>query len=425
MDRPPSTQPDSESRSVLHHIHQFGSQAAAVFSRLYGTIQSNDDANDLSGHTSRLTLHIAKTESRYRMMQQIAEERSVDVAQMHTVLERVGEGVIMLDDTGTITFSNVAAQRMLGAGLQRFSQTILRQQPALSDNSQEIMPLGQAQTVNVQGRKLSVQVVAVTDEAEQETGSLILLRDVTQHDISDRIRESFLSHISHELVTPITSATYAKEFLVNAPSDQPANRRMLEKIGRNIDVLARLVDDMLEMAIINSEDFQITYEPLPLDQLLQELVAGFADEIAHRQLEIWLMPRDYEDLRQFMGDRKYLVLALTQLLRNAILYNEPGQQIIVTAGVDRRNAQEVFIAVSDTGVGISQEDMPYVFDLYHRGEPRTRAGKRLDPRGLGQGLYMANKITQAHGGRMTAASNLGEGSRFTLVLPRFVNGNKG
>ena len=117
----------------------------------------------------------------------------------------------------------------------------------------------------------------------------------------------------------------------------------------------------------------------------------------------------------FEGAVERLRWSLGHLLQNALRYTEPGGHIIITAGPTGEN--QIAVQVIDNGVGISKKDLPHIFDRFYRGEPRTRSGKLLDPRGLGQGLFVARTVTETHGGYLSVQSEVGQGSVFTMVLP--------
>ena len=123
----------------------------------------------------------------------------------------------------------------------------------------------------------------------------------------------------------------------------------------------------------------------------------------------------------YLGFSRFLVFdarlrwSLGHLLQNSIRYTEGGGHILMTAS--RTDEDYIAIQVVDTGVGISDRDLPHVFERFYRGEPRTQTGRLLDPRGLGQGLFIAREVAEAHGGYLTVRSLQGQGSIFTLVLP--------
>jgi signal transduction histidine kinase len=105
------------------------------------------------------------------------------------------------------------------------------------------------------------------------------------------------------------------------------------------------------------------------------------------------------------------------LIRNGIQYTEPDGCIWVAAGIDDLNQDALAIDVVDTGVGISDSDMPRVFERFFRGAAIAPSGRRVDPRGLGQGLYIAREVAVAHGGTLDAQSTVGQGSSFSMTIP--------
>ena len=120
-----------------------------------------------------------------------------------------------------------------------------------------------------------------------------------------------------------------------------------------------------------------------------------------------LRTRNLADV-EILGDDKRLTWALEHLVRNATAYNLKNGKVSIQAIVATIEEKPyVLIQVSDNGVGISEKDLPHIFERFYRGEPRTAEGKRLDPRGLGQGLFIAKTISEAHGGYLTVQSKVG------------------
>ncbi|HEX2907089.1 MAG TPA: HAMP domain-containing sensor histidine kinase, partial [Phototrophicaceae bacterium] len=184
--------------------------------------------------------------------------------------------------------------------------------------------------------------------------------------------------------------------------------------SRNVDILDRMIVELLDISEMSASAFSIRRDPVNLEELIWNVVNGITPEVKRAHLDVTVMLRDVERL-QVVGDDQRLRWSLGHLLQNAIRYTEAGGHIIVMAsGSDARN---VTIQVVDTGVGITKKDLPHIFERFYRGEPRTASGKLLDPRGLGQGLFVARSVTESHGGYLTVRSEPGQGSIFTMVLP--------
>jgi len=168
------------------------------------------------------------------------------------------------------------------------------------------------------------------------------------------------------------------------------------------------------MSELSSDNFSIRDELLNLEELLWNVVNGQTPEFRRAQLDVSVLVRGAASL-SVRGDDQRLRWAFGHLLQNAIHYTEAGGHILITVApseMDRLSIQFV-----DTGVGISEKDLPRVFERFYRGEARNPSGKLLDPRGLGQGLFIARRVLEAHSGYVTVSSGRGQGSIFTVVMP--------
>ncbi|MBC8099080.1 MAG: HAMP domain-containing histidine kinase, partial [Armatimonadetes bacterium] len=196
----------------------------------------------------------------------------------------------------------------------------------------------------------------------------------------------------------------------------PINQRLLETLTRNVDTLDRMVVELLDISEMGAGTFAVRDDRVRLEPLLWSIVSSAAAELKRGQLDVTLMVKDAERL-VVSGDEQRLRWAFGHLLQNAIRYTEPGGHLFIMAGIDPQNPAYLTVSLKDTGVGISEKDLPHVFERFYRGEPRTKSGKLLDPRGLGQGLFVAQTVSAAHGGSLSARSAAGDGSIFTIMLP--------
>jgi signal transduction histidine kinase len=165
---------------------------------------------------------------------------------------------------------------------------------------------------------------------------------------------------------------------------------------------------------MSADAFSVRQDAVDLQELIWDVINGRHDEIERAGLDVAVMVRDAARLYT-LGDYERLRWALGHMLQNAIRYTETEGHILISMRRDRDD--NAVIQVADNGVGISEKDLPHVFERFYRGEPRTSSGKLLDPRGLGQGLFIARKVAEAHRGYLGVNSESGQGSVFTLVLP--------
>jgi two-component system phosphate regulon sensor histidine kinase PhoR len=207
------------------------------------------------------------------------------------------------------------------------------------------------------------------------------------------------------------------EVLMSSPEDRPMNRRLLETLSRNVDILDRMVVELLDVSEMGAGSFDIRQNRLKLEPILWSVINGVRPDVKQNELDVTVMARNVQSL--FVnGDDQRLRWALGHILQNSIRYTEPGGNIVVTAGIDADNPDQIIIDIIDNGVGISDKDLPHIFERFYRGDPRSASsGKLIDPRGLGQGLFVARTVAEAHGGYLTVNSQTGHGSIFSMVLP--------
>ena len=406
---------------LLQRVHQLGNAAESVFAQLMRSLrqkqhQEQEEALRLMTEQARSML------LRNERLKDMLDDNRLEVERLYAIFERVGEGIVMQDLDGRVVLMNPAAETMLGSdrNFWRSQLGVLFNEVhdiSTIGNELELAPISEAKQVTVGQRQLGAQIAAITNDGGQRLGTLMILRDITYEDLSARMKDSFVTQISHELITPLAPIRMASEMLLAAPEDAAPNRKMLEMISRNVDILDRMVSDMLEMSAMTSGNFTIERNSVDIESLLWSVVDSFKDMVIDAKLDITVMLRDTHAL-SLQGDRQRLHWAFTHLIRNAVQYSDPNQHIQFTARLDRDDPTLLILQVIDTGAGISDDDLPHVYDLFYRGTAHNANGKRIDPRGLGQGLFVAKTITEAHGGIIQLKSAMGEGTIVTLTLPR-------
>ena len=225
-----------------------------------------------------------------------------------------------------------------------------------------------------------------------------------------QLQTDFVSTVSHEFRTPLTSLRHVTELLEES-DDVPRERRqaLYESLGRNTERLRRLVESLLDLSRMESGKRPFEMEALDAGALATEVVADFAKEVAGRGFTVALDVQPAADL-QITGDRSSLTSALLNLLDNAVKYSSEQKMVRVHVG---REAGGVAISVQDTGLGIPPHEQKAVFGRFVRGEQAARLGIK----GTGLGLALVSHIVQAHGGTIELESQIGTGSTFRLVFP--------
>jgi len=223
----------------------------------------------------------------------------------------------------------------------------------------------------------------------------------------DRLKSQFITDASHEMRTPLTAIKGYLQLILDGAMNAEQQRISLEIAARNIDLIIRLVDDVLylqEMVTVQAER-----APLALDEVLREVVE--ASQERARQVGVTLRTELPPGLPPVWGSRKRLTRAVNNLVDNAIKFNTPGGEVFVRL---RDDGECLRVDVADTGVGIPLEQLGRIFNLLYRVDS---SAPQLS-RGVGLGLAIAKHIIEEHGGEIHVESVPGEGSVFYFTLPK-------
>lgn len=307
------------------------------------------------------------------------------------------------------------------------------------------------QTWRVLVRPLRVATPGTLEDAPGAPAStlyhVVAIEDLTELRRLETMRQDFVSHVSHELRTPLAALKLLAETLTDAiESDPPAARDFAARIAGEIDHLSQMVAELLELSRIESGRIQLNREPTDVGGLVEvvlERLTPLAQE-RHITLETTLAP----DLPDAFADGKRIGEVLVNLIHNGLKYTdldgtvtvstEVRDEIVGEAAVDGEEPMTepvIVVSVTDSGVGISEEDLPRVFERFFKADrARTRTvaqrptnlwdevGGTESPQasaaaGTGLGLAIAKHLVELHGGRIWANSRLGRGSTFSFTLP--------
>lgn len=413
---------------VLRRINQLGAATERLFSRLFNNMNRRAKIESERQARQRRKAELEAKINRARMV--VAQNRRLkarlhaqqrDLERLDGILAVITEGIIMQDLDGKVVFMNKAAHDLLGK-YKNFRDTELGRlfdaYHQASPLSGEIVPLGEPSKIQVNNRILGAQVAAVANNRGERIGTVIVLRDVTQEALTERLRTQFVTALSHELKTPMTAIKGMADVLKHLPPDnKDAMQRPLETLIRNVDVLDRMIVELLDVAELGAGTFDIRHDEVEIEPLLWSVVNGTNPDVKRKRLDVMVMIRDSSALR-VRGDEQRLRWAFGHLLQNAIHYTEHGGHVVIMAGIDAQDQRYMRIDVVDNGVGISKKDLPHIFEQFYRGEPRNAQGKLIDPRGLGQGLFIARKVAEAHGGYVSVLkTEVGVGTTMTCILP--------
>jgi two-component system phosphate regulon sensor histidine kinase PhoR len=320
----------------------------------------------------------------------------------------------MTDAVGDIVLANRAAGRVLG-----FKDENIAGRPAIEvvhDHEvdgvlKQCLSTGREQTIQFEAglTRRFLRAIAVPLRSQGRlSGALILLQDLTELRNLQTMRRDLVGNISHELRTPIAGIKAMVETLLNgAIDDKEAARDFLVRIESEADRLAHMVAELTQLSRIETGQAELKITPVDLNSLSDEVLLELGP-LAEKQ-QVVLTKNLSPDLPTVPADRDRIRQTIVNLVHNAIKFNRPGGRVTVSSSYD---SKAVSLSVADTGIGISREDLPHVFERFFK------ADKARTDSGSGLGLAIAKHTLQAHGGNIRARSEEGKGSSFTFNLPR-------
>jgi two-component system phosphate regulon sensor histidine kinase PhoR len=254
-----------------------------------------------------------------------------------------------------------------------------------------------------------ISAAALFDGWGQRIGGVEAIVDLSATVAMERLRANFISMLAHDMRSSLTGIHGLGLRLLRKPPEmsQEKARRHLEIIAREAGKLESLVDDFLEFSRIEARGVKLNMTAVSLDRELEEIFETYRERAEHRGLRLELQVSDI--LPVIEADANRLRRVFTNLLDNALKFSEEGGAIIIRA---QETENEIMISVEDAGVGVDPGDLPFIFDIFHRG--RRDSGKE----GHGLGLATVKAIVEGHGGRIMVASEPGSGATFTVFLPK-------
>ncbi|NOY99906.1 MAG: cell wall metabolism sensor histidine kinase WalK [Chloroflexi bacterium] len=331
-------------------------------------------------------------------------------ARLAAVLEQMTDGVLMTDEAGRVTFVNPAAERLferaetsLGA-----SMTEVLRHHELVQAWRRSQQTGEIQTASVElpRRRQYLHLVVIPDR-HTPGGSLLLAQDLTRIRRLETVRQDFISNLSHELRTPLASLKALTETLQDgALDDPPAAHRFLKRIETEVDALAQMAAELLQLSRIESDQMTLDQRAVaPLDLL------SMAEERMRLQAQragLTLHVDCPSNLPAVRADAARLGQVLVNLIHNAIKFTPAGGVVTLLA---EASSGVVRFGVRDTGAGIPADDLPRIFERFYKTDRARSSG------GTGLGLSIARHIVEAHDGKIWAESLEGAGSTIYFTIP--------
>jgi two-component system phosphate regulon sensor histidine kinase PhoR len=341
-----------------------------------------------------------------------------------TMLDAMTDGVLVVDDQLRVVVTNRALRETLllrpRGEFPKLPDLIA--EPALSQAFAEVLAGSPTQTVEFRyrgltDRTLDVLVVPLPDHEFWGHRALGVVRDVTQQRRVEQMLMDFIANASHELRTPTTAILGYAETLVDAPPKDPKKREEFHQaILRHAERLSHLLGQLLDLSRLDQLDWRLAPTAIDAGALITQLAEHQSEAAQKAGLSVRIVVP--EQLPPVLADRGALDMIVGNLFQNAIKYTPTGGRVEIKAAKEMATSSGtgqavVRISVTDSGIGIRQEDQARVFERFYR----VDKGRSRQAGGVGLGLSIVKALVDRMGGRLELQSTIGKGSTFSVLLP--------
>lgn len=331
---------------------------------------------------------------------------------LEAILHNMTDGVISFDKSGNITHANTVAAEMLEVDKLDFNLDMFTRKYdlELDDQGRDIedgMAVQLQYTFPVGEKFINASFSPYFNETEEIEGIVVVLQDITKQKKLDNMRKEFVANVSHEMRTPLTTIkSYTETLMYGALEEKDMAMDFLNIINTEADRMSFLVRDLLQLSRFDNKQVQFKFTKVYINELISENVRQNKIHAENKKqnliLELWP-----DDDAYVVADRDRINQVINNITTNAIKYSPEGATIRIYVTEYKSYYK---INVSDTGMGISKEDLPRIFERFYRvDKARSRAMG-----GTGLGLAIAKEIMEGHDGKLTAESEYGKGTTMTM-----------
>ncbi len=378
------------------------------------SVRADDSQKGEVGQLARSLNHLARELS--RTIGDLTLERN----RLRQSLDGLTEGFICVNSFGKVTHHNPAVSGLFHAayvpgeverealGLRESVWTDFDE--AVSENRIVI------RDTDVDGRLIHSTISPFAGEGGEVAGAVGLFTDITESERLERTRRDYVANVSHELRTPLTAMRALIEPLRDGMiRTEEARLRYYDIILRETMRLSRLIDDLMELSRLQSGKISIDQQVMPLSEMILDLSEKYSAAAEEKNQKFNLL-FEANDCPPVVSNPDRVEQVLVILLDNAMKYTPEGGEIFLNA---RWNETHVVLSVRDTGIGISESDLPYVFDRFYKAD-KSRTGSS----GSGLGLSIAREMLRWMGEEIFVTSEPGKGSEFSFTLKRHIPDQK-
>ncbi|MDM5156761.1 ATP-binding protein [Bacillus sp. DX1.1] len=353
-----------------------------------------------------------------RNLQEMTLEQEMQQDRLHTLIENMGSGMILIDSRGYISLVNRSYKEIFHVTDEEYMDRLYYEaflhaeiielveeifMTEVKVRKQMLLPLG------IERKHFEVYGAPIIGTNHEWKGIVLVFHDITELKKLEQMRKDFLANVSHELKTPITSIKgFSETLLDGAMENQQFCEHFLHIILKESERMQGLIEDLLDLSKIEQQGFKLNMGTVEVKGLLEEIQMVLENKSQDKEIYLHIdVPRNVS----VIGDPSRLKQIFINLINNAILYTPAGGTVSVQLLQDENSA---YIKVSDTGIGISKEEIPRIFERFYR----VDKARSRNTGGTGLGLSIVKHLVEAHQGTITVDSEVGEGTTFTVVLPK-------
>lgn len=352
-----------------------------------------------------------------RNLQDMMKAHEMQKDRLRTLIENMGSGLILIDGHGYINLINRTYKEIFDVKSSQYLYKLYYEvikhkeiNKIIEDifmteqkvRKQLVIPL------KIERRHFEVYGVPIIGTNDVWKGILLVFHDITEIKKLEQTRKDFVANVSHELKTPVTSIKgFTETLLDGAMEDKETLESFLSIILKESDRLQSLIYDLLELSKIENEGFSLSIQPVNLILVLQESISIGGGKAAGKEISIQF--EKPSDKLMIEGDIYRLKQVFINLISNAVSYTPNGGSITIAI---EEKAKKVMIHVQDTGMGIEEAEIPRIFERFYR----VNKARDRNSGGTGLGLAIVKHLMEAHKGKVTVKSKVGQGSIFSIEL---------
>lgn len=354
-------------------------------------VKSNDEIGNLGHMFNYLTKELNKTIS----------QTELEKSKLNTIFNYMAEGVLAINNENKLIHANPIARKILNLDENFENRFFDLSKLNIFVDYAKLESLEGESELEIDNKFYKIKYAPYRLKNYSDLGIIIVFQDITKEHNLDNMRKDFVANVSHELKTPITSIKTYSETLLDQSNLNPQEIKFLEVINNESNRMSNLVTDLLQLSDIDYGSYKIKKESIDTYEAIS-LALDHLDLLIRNKHHKIILDVDM-DIKNILADRNSLDRVLINIISNAIKYTKPFGVIKIAAHSDFKN---VYISVSDNGIGIPKKDLDLIFERFYRVEK----SRSREMGGTGLGLSIARDLTKSMGGDLKLESKFGIGT---------------